>query len=288
MSLKQKETEMITKIINADDMGISPGVNRAIIVGFEQGILNSTSLMMNVAYTNQAVNLLLKHPKLAVGVHLNLTNQRNQRCLSFPSEIPLLADNKGHLKHGFLKLFLLSLLFPKAFSEQAEKEIRAQIEKALMMGLCLTHLDSHRHVHMIPALFRVTSQLAKEYKIKRVRVVNERFFKTITKTHNIKCLIDGGIIKLLILRFFKFINNADSDTYFYGVLHTTRLFGKNVRCIKIPKKYQSVEIGLHPSDTRLDKSAFEPAFYDYLLDKEDRFKEFETALDIHLLDRIGY
>lgn len=279
---------MLIKIINADDMGISPGVNRAIAVGFDQGILNSTSLMMNVAYTSQAVKLLRARPGLAVGIHLNLTNQRNQKPLANVKEIPLLVDKKGCLKHGFLGLLFLSMVRPKAFIQQAEKEMRAQIDRAFFLNLRPVHLDSHRHVHMIPGLFRLTQRLAQEYGIARVRIVNESFWKTLSKTHQWRCLIDGGFIKWMILKGFSIFNRVSSDTYFYSILHTTRLFGSAVRDVKVPLQYKRVEIGLHPSDTNMDACAFEAAFFDYLLDRPDRQKEWETVLDKNFPKRISY
>ena len=99
---------MLKKIINADDFGISPGVNQAIITAYQKGVLNSTSMMMNVAYTDEAIALYKQNPGLAVGVHLNLTNQLNQRPIAEPKDIPLLVDKNGNLKHGFVSLMILS------------------------------------------------------------------------------------------------------------------------------------------------------------------------------------
>lgn len=279
---------MLIKIINADDMGISPGVNKAIVTGFDRGVLNSTSLMMNVAYTDQAVKLLRTRPKLSVGIHLNLTNQRNQKPLAAVSEIPLLVNKKGCFRHGFLGLLFLSLVRPKTFVRQVEKEMRAQIDRAFFLKIRPLHLDSHRHVHMIPALFRLTRRLAREYGIPRVRIVNESFRATLSQTRQWRCLIDGGFVKWAVLKGFCILNRVSSDTYFYSVLHTTRLFGAAVRYIKVPRCYKCVEIGLHPSDIRTDARSFEPAFFDYLLDRTDRQKELETVLDRELPVRISH
>ena len=105
---------MVTKkIFNADDFGISKGVNAAIVKAYKEGILNSASLMVNQKYTNEAVKLAKEMSNLEMGIHLNLTNE-------YPSvdsrKIPLLVDEQGKLKNGFVKLFLLSLIKPKEFT----------------------------------------------------------------------------------------------------------------------------------------------------------------------------
>ena len=66
---------MLEKIFNADDFGISKGVNAAIVKAHKEGILNSTSLMINQKYALQAVDEAKIMPALKVGLHLNLTNE---------------------------------------------------------------------------------------------------------------------------------------------------------------------------------------------------------------------
>lgn len=283
--MKEGES-MLKKIINADDFGISPGVNSAIVRAFKKGVLNSTSMMMNVAYTDQAIALYKQNPGLNVGVHLNLTNQLNQRPLAHPKDIGLLVDKDGRLKHGFVSLMLLSFFKKKELSRQLEIEMRAQIDKAFESGIVPTHLDSHRHVHMIPAVFKVAQKLQKQYGIARLRVLNENVFYTFLTAKNWKCFWDGGLIKYAVLKTFYYWNRTKSDTYFYSVVYTTRLFGKNVRKIKVPRKFAAVEFGTHPSMIEVDAANFEPAFYNYLLDRKDRRDEFDAIMDKSLLSRI--
>ena len=277
---------MLKKIINADDFGISPGVNQAIITAYQKGVLNSTSMMMNVAYTDEAIALYKQNPGLAVGVHLNLTNQLNQRPIAEPKDIPLLVDKNGNLKHGFVSLMILSFFKKKELKRQLEIEMRAQIDKALKAGITPAHLDSHRHVHKIPAVFQVAQKLQAAYQIPRLRVLNEDFFHTLSGAKNLACLFDGGLIKYGILKTFYYWNRTKSDTYFYSVIYTTRLFGKNAKRIKVPKKYTAVEFGTHPSIIAVDAQKFEPQFYNYLLNRKDRQDEFEAIMDKTLPNKI--
>jgi len=280
--------ETLKKIINADDFGISPGVNKAVITAFEQGCLNSASIMMNVAYTDEAIKYARDNPALMTGIHLNISNQKNQKPLSDPRHIPLLVDKGGNLKHGFVVLFLLSLFKTKELKKQAEIEMHQQIEAAQNLGINIAHLDSHRHVHMIPALFTVVKKLQEEYKIPRIRIVNENAFKTFFNIWNPRCFFNGGAIKYGILKTFYYLNRTKSDTYFYSIVYTTRLFGRNVSRIRVPKKYKAIEIGIHPSCIAEDKKVNSPAFSDYLLYSDDRQKEFETIANKELLNKISY
>jgi len=273
-------------IVNADDFGISPDVNRAVIEAFKFGTLNSASLMLNVAYTDEAIKLIGENPALKIGVHLNLTKQKNQKPLSDPTQIPLLVDGNGLLKHGFFGLLLLSIFRKKELQRQGEIEMRRQIKKAIQLGINVEHLDSHRHIHLIPALFVVAEKLQKEFQIQRLRVVNENFWRTIFTAGDLKCFLDGGVVKYLILKTFYYFNRTKSDTYFYSILYTTRLFEKNVDKIKMPSKYEQIELCLHPSCIEEDKKIKSPAFADYLLYSQNRQKEFETAMNLNLKKKI--
>ena len=59
-------------IINADDFGLSPGVNRGILEAFKDGILTSTTMMVNMEHFDEAVEIAHRHPDLPVGIHLSL------------------------------------------------------------------------------------------------------------------------------------------------------------------------------------------------------------------------
>ena len=208
---------MVTKkIFNADDFGISKGVNAAIVKAYKEGILNSASLMVNQKYTNEAVKLAKEMSNLEMGIHLNLTNE-------YPSvdsrKIPLLVDEQGKLKNGFVKLFLLSLIKPKEFKSQVETELRAQIIKYINLGLSLKHIDSHRHVHMIPRVFKVVRKLQKEFEIPRIRIMNENLWNTIKQNKDKSYFFDGALIKYILLRFLCWWNGYKSDVYFYNFIY---------------------------------------------------------------------
>ncbi len=263
------------KIFNADDFGMTLGVNRAIAKAYHEGILNSTSIMINLDCVDDALELKKDMPDLDVGLHLNLTNQY---AVSVPENIPLLVDEKGKFKHGFVNLLLLSFLHPKELARQVELETRAQLDKAVKLGIKLSHIDSHRHIHHIPLIFKVVKKLAEEYHIPRIRVVNENIFNTLKYNDDKSYLHDGGLIKYLVLRSLAFWNNYPTDTYFYSILYTCKLSKQRFKNLEIPKKYKAVEVGIHPAMPEIDKEHREYVFDENVLSPW-REVELATLLD---------
>ena len=273
----------LKKIFNADDFGISKGVNEAIVRAHKEGILNSASIMINQKYAKEAIDLAKLMPDLEVGLHINLTNEEPA---ANPAEIPLLADENGKLKNGFVNLLLLSLLHPKKLAAQAEIEIRAQIKKYLQSGLKLAHLDSHRHVHLIPVIFKVVRKLQKEFGAERIRVMNENAINTIRQNKAKSYLFDGGIIKYMLLRFLCFWNGYKSDVYFYTILFTCKISSEQFENVKIPKGYKAVEIMIHPGLPEIDRQYLQDVWDDNILSSW-REIELQTLLNKKVYDGIS-
>lgn len=237
-------------IFNADDFGISRGVNAAVLETHRRGILNAASLMVNQKYALEAVNAAQSIPTLELGLHVNLTNEKPAADFQ---KIPLLVGADGQFKNGFVKLLLLSFLHPYALRQQVEIEVEAQVLKARQMGVKLSHLDSHRHVHMIPVLFDAFENVRRKYQIPRIRIINECALLTLRTNKSWRFLLDGGLLKYLLLRFFAFLNGARSKTYFYTMLYTCKLSREHFEKVLIPQGFDSVEIMVHPSITKIDR-----------------------------------
>ena len=273
---------MLKKIFNADDFGISHGVNAAIEKAYRDGILNSTSLMVNQKYAQEAVLMARNMPNLETGLHLNLTNETPA---ADPKMIPLLVDENGKLKNGFLNLFLLSLIHMREFSRQAEIEIRAQVQKYLQTKLPLLHIDGHRHVQMIPAVFKIVHKICRELSVPRIRVMNESILNTVKQNRQKSYLFDGGLIKYFLLKAFYWWNGYHSDVYFYTILFTCKISKEQFRHIKIPKGYNAVEIMIHPGMPEIDALTPEDIWDKNILSTY-RTLELETLLDKNVPDNI--
>lgn len=265
----------LQKIFNADDFGISKGVNAAIVKAHREGILNSASLMINQKYAAEAVKLAKEMPELEMGLHVNLTNEYPAASAQ---EIPLLVDGQGKLKNGFINLLLLSFFKPRQLRLQVEIEMRAQIAKYLTTGLPLQHLDSHRHVHMIPQIFKTMRKLQKEFEVPRIRVMNENIFNTLKYNHNKSWLFDGALIKYVLLRFLCWWNGYKNDVYFYTLMYTCKIAKEQFSGVKIPQGYKAVEIMIHPGMPEIDKQYPEDVWDENILSPY-RTVELETLLD---------
>ena len=154
-------------IINADDFGYSSGVNRAIIKAHREGVLTSTSLMVNERAADEAVQLAKATPALAVGLHLVLV--LGQSALP-PAAIPHLVDADGNFTNSSFTAGV-KYYFSPAARRELRAEMRAQFEKFRATGLPFSHVDGHTHLHMHPVIFAELIQLCEEFGVKRVRVV---------------------------------------------------------------------------------------------------------------------
>jgi len=156
-------------IVNADDLGWTEGVNRGIAEAHRNGIVTSASLLANGAAFASGVELARSTPRLGVGVHLNLSDGEPVA----PRElVATLVNDKGEFAGGPEALLLRIAKRDVSLSE-VEHEWEAQIEKVKGAGLQPTHLDGHKHVHMLPGLFEVALRLAKRYGIGAIRVAHE-------------------------------------------------------------------------------------------------------------------
>ena len=276
---------MANKVIfNADDFGISKGVNAAIKKAYNEGILNAASLMVAQKYAKEAAQLSKSMKDLDLGLHVNLTNE-------YPvlpaNKIPLLTGKDGKFKNGFVKLLILSIFKSKELRREVKAEIEAQILKAEKMGLKLSHIDSHRHVHMIPLLFKVMLELKEKYHISRIRVINECALLSAKTNKSKSYLFDGGLIKYFLLRFFAVLNGYKSSTYFYTMLYTCKLSSEHFQKVLIPYGYECVEVMIHPSITEIDQSHKEDIFDQNVLSPW-RDAELKTLLDKSILKNFEF
>lgn len=158
---------MPSMIINADDLGYSPAVNRAIVDLFEAGLVTSTSLLVNQPYSEEGAEIALRSPRLSVGVHLNLS--RGRPLLS-PELVPSLVDETGRFCDP-RQLFQRALLGQIRWYEAAA-ELETQVEWALARGVQIDNLDTHVHFHTLPAARRLTEWLADRYHVAAWRTPN--------------------------------------------------------------------------------------------------------------------
>ncbi|MEP7380667.1 MAG: ChbG/HpnK family deacetylase [Gemmatimonadota bacterium] len=135
-------------IINADDFGITDGVTRGIAEAIARGIVTSTSVMVNMpGWNDAAARLRDASPACAYGLHLNLVAGRPL------TTVPSLVDartGRFHALPRFVFLAIAGALRP----DDIAAECSAQLERLRGTGICVSHADSHRHVHALPVVAR--------------------------------------------------------------------------------------------------------------------------------------
>ena len=157
-------------IVNADDFGLTPGVNRAILEAHAHGVVTSATLMANAAGFDEAVRLTKSSPALSVGCHVMLVDGAP---VSNPSEIPTLTDSGkfGTRLTGFAMRAVGGSINPA----EIETEVAAQVSKLQAAGIQPSHVDTHKHTHMFPQILRPLLRAAKAWGVRAVRNPFGRF-----------------------------------------------------------------------------------------------------------------
>ncbi len=164
-----KADERRRLIVNADDFGLAPEVNRAIERAHREGILTATSLMVTGPAAGEAVLTAGSLPRLAVGLHLVLLQGR---CAAPPTQLAGLVRSDGTFREQAISAALLYFFSP-ALRASLRREIRAQLEAFRATGLELSHVDGHLNLHLHPVVQRTLAELAPEFGIRAVRLTRE-------------------------------------------------------------------------------------------------------------------
>jgi hopanoid biosynthesis associated protein HpnK len=154
-------------IINADDFGLTSGVNHAVIELHQRGVLTSATLMAKAAATDEAIALALSNPTLGVGCHVVLVD--GEPVLDSRHDIPNLADPINGQFRRTLVSFVHDLFVGRIPAKELEAEAVAQIGRLQDRGLQLTHVDTHKHTHMFPKVLRPLLRAARGAGIRCVR-----------------------------------------------------------------------------------------------------------------------
>ena len=133
-------------IVNADDFGLTPGVNRAIAELHAVGALTSATLMANASAFDDAIHVARECTSLGVGCHIVLVDGTP---VSDPSTIPTLLGPDRRTFRRSLSDFALAVLRGAVRSDEIAREALAQITKLQRAGIVVTHADTHKHTHIL-------------------------------------------------------------------------------------------------------------------------------------------
>ena len=250
-------------IVNADDLGWTEGVNRGIAEAHRHGIVTSTSMLANGKAFAKAVELVEKMPALGIGVHLNLSDGAP---VAERKQVGSLVNSKGIMQGGPESL-LLRMARRGLAVEQVEREWDAQIRKVRDAGIQPTHLDGHKHVHMLPGLFEIALRLGKRHGIGAVRIAHEasplRAALSAGEEQHAGVVMRQGVqargLKLLARDARELAERAGIATadYFCGIAQTGELTREGIARLLENLPEGTTELMCHPgyADAELEKSA---------------------------------
>ncbi len=201
-------------MIHADDAGLSHSENQATIQALEKGIVNSYSIMVPCPWFHEMAIFAKNNPNFDCGIHLTLTCEWETYRFGpiLPvSEVPSLVDEHGHF---FKKREQLS---EYAKPEEVQKELRAQIEKALEFGLNPSHLDSHMYsVGAHPEFFEVYKSLGEQYNLPVL--VNQQLLQMVGLEPNANLNSNDFQIDQTFVAKFNSFENEGLAAYYQSVL----------------------------------------------------------------------
>jgi len=160
-------------IVNADDFGFTAGVNRAIVEAHTHGIVTSATLMANGRAFDDAIVSAKAVPHLSVGCHVVLIDGEPvldaKQIPSITSEsIPSESSGRARFRDG-LKSFAARALAGRMDASEIESEAAAQIRKLQAAGIPVSHVDTHKHTHLFPAVLRPLLRAARACGVRAVR-----------------------------------------------------------------------------------------------------------------------
>jgi len=150
-------------IINADDFGLTSGVNRAIVEAGQAGAITSTTLMANAHAFSEAAVLVKSVPHLKTGCHVVLIDGQ-----PLTDRVPSLTAANGRFPSS-LRDFALAATRKRLSAEEIERETEAQIRKIQAKNLTVTHVDSHKHTHIFPRVLGPVLRAARACGVTAVR-----------------------------------------------------------------------------------------------------------------------
>ncbi len=155
-------------IVNADDFGLTPGVNQAVVDLHVAGALTSATLMAAAPFFAQAATLAQQHPTLGVGCHVVLLDGVP---LSPPEKISTLLDRDVSLPafRSTLGNFVRDLLLRRVDPQHIYTEAVAQIRHLQTHGIPVTHVDTHKHTHMFPQVLEPVLRAAWDCGVRAIR-----------------------------------------------------------------------------------------------------------------------
>ena len=266
-------------LFHADDYGINRKQAQRILTCRSRGALNSVSLLVTGPEALECAALLPEDVRCRL--HLNF---REGPCLSDPSHIKLLVDDKGYFRLSFGELLFWSVFRRKDMKEQLKRETHKQIRRLQeLMGENISlRIDSHGHYHMIPVVWDALFECCRERQLEilELRIPAEPFGPIMKDTYLLLKAPVSGLIKNLIMHILYACNRIfgkqpegfdfkNKVPVFFGMIFTTRMTAVPVKrllpsFIKIAAAGgRELELMFHPGGLSEEDVMWDERFRDF-------------------------
>ncbi len=201
---------MTKLILTADDFGLHSSINEAVEEAYQKGVLTNASLIVNGAKVDEAIDICKRNPGLDIGLHYTLLEERP---VSPPHDVATIITEQGRFYENHFHL-LKKIVTKRARKQDLVNELVAQIEYCRSNGVFISHLDSHRHLHVFPPIFRAIRPTLRRYGINKMRRLNVPLFECSRRN-----LFKGGVV--LFFKVYSYIHKgAFNDS---GNINTNKL-----------------------------------------------------------------
>ena len=237
-------------IINADDLGYSLSVNEAISNCLDAGVITSSTIMAAGTAIDGVKEIVLRHPEVSFGIHLCLDEVRPLSSIEVFAKYGIL-DSDGILTRGWYK----DVKPTKELVGAIYEEWKAQIDYILSLGIPVSHLDSHHHVHNMSYLNSVLTRLSTEFKIEKVRLplflppLLRRQMKLTRNPLDLQSKAKQSKIKKLTKYLFGLADKNKELKWMKKTFVTTDFFchaDTFFNNTKVLERYETIEIMCHP------------------------------------------
>jgi predicted glycoside hydrolase/deacetylase ChbG (UPF0249 family) len=220
-------------ILNADDFGQDEDTVRATIECFSRGALSSATIMPGMPETTKAVTFAKANPQFSFGVHLTFVGNGAERPVSDPKHIPDLCDPDGRFLP--FKTIRNRAMRSRVRPDQIEREATAQISLLRDLGLKISHVDSHEHMHKFGPFLSVLQKVLPRFDIHRVRTVQDTYVRKALRSPT---YWSGSVWQRQISDRF-----TTTDHMF---MPTCRSDGRDIHKLLPKLNGGTIEIGVHP------------------------------------------
>lgn len=181
-------------VVNADDLGVSEGATLGVLRGHREGVITSASLCVTTPCYRHALETCVHAcPGLGVGLHVTLTLGSS---VAGAAHVPTLVDAHGRFRWRFLSLLRAAgLARDRRLLDEIRAEVDAQFARASDDGVVLDHVDSERHVHLIPGIFEIVADAARRHGIGFIRTGRDLGASFVRATDVAALVLGGGALK---------------------------------------------------------------------------------------------